>query len=55
MMENQANKEHGVTKHIMLLFLSLVRVSQDHKSIATTKYEGIGDVYTTNESAVRYL
>lgn len=55
MMENQANKEHGATKHIMLLFLSLVRVSQDHKSIATTNYEGIGDVYTTNESAVRYL
>ena len=44
-----------MTKHIMFLFLSVVRVDSVSKKISVTDYQGIGQVYTTNESAVRYV
>lgn len=41
-------------KTIMLLFLSDVKVGTDGQ-VSATKYPDIGDVKTTNESAVRYV
>lgn len=44
-----------MTKDIMLLFLSTVTIDRDTATPRRTTYEGVGDCYTTNESAVRYL
>ena len=42
-------------KHIMLLFLSDVKVNQKTGEINSVEYEVAGEAETTNESAVRYL
>lgn len=41
--------------HIMLLFLSDVKVDRALGEIQPVEYQGIGQAKTTNESAVRYL
>ena len=44
--------------HIMLCFLSNVKIDRDTKEISVARYQNIGekkDCKTTNESAVRYL
>ena len=42
-----------MAKNIMLMFISLVPIKDNKISKAT--YKGIGDTYTTNESATRYV
>ena len=47
-----------MTRHILLTFLSDVKKKGPKKgpwSVCKSKYDEIGDTYTTNESAVRYL
>ena len=46
---------HTMKRHIMLFFLSRVRVSKDTHAPTTTRYREIGDTQMTNESALRYL
>lgn len=42
-------------RHIMLFFLSRVRVNRDTHTPTVTRYRNIGDTQMTNESALRYL
>lgn len=47
-----------MAKHVLLTFLSDVKKNgpkQGPWTVSRSRYEGIGDTYTTNESAVRYL
>ena len=46
---------HPMKRHIMLFFLSRVRVSKETHAPTTTRYREIGDTQMTNESALRYL
>lgn len=44
-----------MAKHILLTFLSDVKVDKDTNLVCCSQYKGLADTYTTNESAVRYL
>ena len=48
-------EEDGMARHILVAFLSDVKVDGTSEGLRRSFYPGLGETVTTNESAVRYL